>query len=68
MKNIKNFLVNEGRKVSYRVAFLDTKDNEGIPFGVDILVDPQYTRQFEEFLLNEEGNIFVHADGGNVEY
>lgn len=67
MKKLKEFckegLVNEARQVSYRVAF------DGCPMiSVEILVDKADQAEFEEFLENEEGNIFTHAGGGNVEY
>lgn len=67
MKNLTEFckegLVNEARQVSYRVAF------DGCPMiSVEILVDKADQAEFEEFLENEEGNIFTHAGGGNVEY
>lgn len=60
--------INEARQISYRVAFLDPKDSEGLPFGVEILVDKEHQKAFEQFLNKEEGNIFEHAEGGNVEY
>lgn len=67
MKNLTEFckegLVNEARQVSYRVAFV------GCPMiSVEILVDKADQREFENFLMNEEGNTFTHADGGTVEY
>lgn len=67
MKNLTEFckegLVNEARQVSYRAAF------DGCPMiSVEILVDKADQAEFEEFLENEEGNIFTHAGGGNVEY
>lgn len=67
MKNLTEFckegLVNEARQVSYRAAFV------GCPMiSVEILVDKADQAEFEEFLENEEGNIFTHAGGGNVEY
>ena len=67
MKNLTEFckegLVNEARQISYRVAF------DGCPMiSVEILVDKADQAEFEEFLENEEGNIFTHAGGGNIEY
>lgn len=62
MQNLKD-LITEARQISYRVAFV------GCPMvSVEILVDKEDQRQFENFLMNEEDNIFIHADGGTVEY
>lgn len=60
--------IDEARQIEYRVAFLGPKDSEGLTFGVDILVDKENQKAFEQFLNQEEGNIFEHAEGGNVEY
>jgi hypothetical protein len=76
IKSLTNFIqeslneqnVNEAQQVEYRVSFLTTKDEEGIPYTVKILVDKKYQRNFENFLDNEQDNIFYHVDGGNVEY
>lgn len=72
MENLKDLLqesiVNEAREIEYHVSFLTTKDEDGIPYTVRILVDKKYQRNFENFLDNEQDNIFYHADGGNVEY
>lgn len=65
---IQESIVNEAREVEYHVSFLTTKDEEGIPYTVRILVDKKYQRNFENFLDNEQDNIFYHVDGGNVEY
>ena len=62
-KYCKKGILNEARQVSYRVAFV------GCPkISVEILVDKADQREFENFLMNEEGNTFTHADGGTVEY
>ena len=60
--------INEARQIEYRVAFLGPKDSEGLTFGVSIYVDKENQKAFEKFLEDEEGNIFEHAEGGNVEY
>jgi hypothetical protein len=65
---IQESIVNEAQQVEYHVSFLTTKDEEGIPYTVRILVDKKYQRNFENFLDNEQDNIFYHVDGGNVEY
>ena len=60
--------VNEARQINYRVALIDVQDEDGLPIGVDIMVDKEHQKQFEQWLENEEGNIFSHAEGGRVEY
>lgn len=74
--SLKNYLVeslgksnvNEARQIDYSVAFIGTQDTDGIPYPVTIYVDKEYQKDFEKFLESEEGYIFEHADGGNVEY
>ena len=68
MKNITERFVNESREIEYRVAFLDTKDSDGIPFTVRILVEKENQRDFENWLENERDNSIAHASGGTVEY
>ena len=70
MKTLSNYIqnVNEARQIDYRVSLMDVQDEEGLPISVDILVDKEYQKQFENWLENEEGNIFSHAEGGRVEY
>ena len=68
MKNITERFVNESREIEYRVAFLDTKDSEGLPFTVRILVEKENQRVFENWLENERDNSIIHAEGGSVEY
>lgn len=67
MKSLKEVVnesgINEARKVEYRVAFVDCS-----MISVDILVDKSDQRQFENFLMNEQDNVFAHAFGGTVEY
>jgi hypothetical protein len=60
--------INEARQIDYSVAFIGTQDAEGIPYTVRILVDKEYQRDFEKFLEDEQDNIFIHAEGGDVEY
>lgn len=67
MKNL-NELLKEGRQITFNVAFNDFVDNEGLPIGVNIIVDQQYASQFDEFLAKEEANIFAHAGGMTTEY
>ena len=70
MKTLSKYVqnVNEARQINYRVALMDVQDEEGLPISVDIMVDKEYQKQFENWLENEEGNIFSHAEGGRVEY
>ena len=68
MKNITERFVNESREIEYRVAFLDTKDSDGIHFTVRILVEKENQRDFENWLENERDNSIAHASGGTVEY
>jgi hypothetical protein len=76
IKSLTNFIqeslneqnVNEAQQIEYHVSFLTTKGEDGSPYTVRILVDKKYQRNFENFLDNEQDNIFYHVDGGNVEY
>lgn len=61
-------LVNEARQIEYRVAFVGCLDRESIPISVSILVDRENQKWFELFLQEEQDNIFMHVDGGNIEY
>jgi hypothetical protein len=72
MKDIKEFMnessINESREIDYRVLMVDVKDEEGLPITITLSVDAKYQKQFEDWLNDSEGNLFMHADGGNVEY
>lgn len=67
MKTINDF-VNEARKITYRVAIVDFKDEEGLPITVEMSVEPQYQKKFEKFLMDNQDDAFIHAEGGNVEF
>ena len=69
-KNMRNLndVIKEAAQTQYRVAFLDAKDKEDIPFTVTILVDKENVDAFEKFLEKEQDNIFYAAEGGNVCY
>jgi len=67
MKNLKE-IFNESAQEKYRVAFLDVKDDEGVPVTVTIFVDKQNVKAFEKFLVDEQDNLFYAAEGGNVCY
>ena len=68
MKNITERFVNESRDIEYHVSFLDTKDSDGTPFTVRILVDKINQLEFENWLENERDNSIAHAFGGAIEY
>ena len=68
MKPITERFVNESREIEYRVAFIDTKDSEGLPFTVRIFVEPRNKSDFENWLENERDNSIAHASGGEIEY
>lgn len=72
MKNISTLLnensVNEARQIRYDVSLLGVCDNEGIPVDIEIYIDKEYKKPFEKWLLEQQDNIFGHADGGDVEY
>lgn len=67
MEDLKNFIL-EARQIQYRVVINNVLDDEGLPTTVTILVDKENQKAFEDWLENQEGNEFAHADGGNVEY
>lgn len=67
MKNIDEFIT-EAREVEYSVCFVDGPTDDGLPITVKILVPQKYVRSFENFLDNEQDNIFMHAGGGSIEY
>lgn len=72
MKNLKETmneaLVNEASQVEYRVALIGCTDRQNLPISVSILVDRGDQKWFESYLEEEEGNLFLHAEGGNIEY
>ena len=68
MKPITERFVNESREIEYHVAFLDTKDSDGIPFTVRILVEQRNKQDFENWLEKEQDNLIAHASGGSIEY
>lgn len=72
MKSLSNYIkessVNEAREIDYRVQLADVLDDEDLPVTITMVVEKEYQKQFEKWLENEEGNIFLHADGGRVEY
>ena len=65
---IKNKSVNEARQVQYRASVIGATDSESLPINVTILVDREDQKSFEVWAKKEEGNIFTHIEGGNIEY
>lgn len=67
MKNLTD-MINEASDISYRVLMSDVRDKNGDPLTVTILVDKYDRGNFEKWLEEQEGNLFMHAAGGAVEY
>lgn len=72
MKNLQQYMsektINEARQIEYRVALVDVFDEDDLPVNVGILVDKENQKEFEKWLEKEQDNIFIHAEGGKVEY
>lgn len=68
MKDLNQYIINEAREAEYTVCFVDGPTDGGLPISVKILVPRSYVRAFENFLDNEQDNIFIHAEGGSIEY
>ena len=68
MKNLKESLIAEAKQIEYRVSLTNVLDKEDMPISVSILIDKDNQKSFEQWLEEEEGNLFIHAEGGNVEY
>ena len=67
MKTIKE-IINENKQSKYRVSLIDCKNSEKLPISVDIYVNSDDIEEFENWLNNQEGDTFLHAEGGHVEY
>ena len=67
MKEFKSY-INESAKTEYRVSLIDCKGKEDLPITVSILVDSADVKAFEDYLTQEQDNLFAHAEGGNIEY
>lgn len=67
MKNLTD-MINEASDISYRVLMTDVTDKNGDHLTVTILVDKNSRGNFEKWLEEQEGNLFMHAEGGAVEY
>ena len=68
MKNLIE-VVNEGRyDAEYRVSIIGVEDMDGLPLSATILVNKSDRRAFEQWLEEQQDDIFAHAEGGSVEY
>ncbi len=62
-------LLNEAKREEYVVTFMDCIDeDDGMPITVSIMVDKVDVKAFERFLKDEADFIFLHAEGGSIEY
>lgn len=61
-------MINEASGISYRVSLADVLDKKGLPMDVTITIERSQQTYFEEWLEKQEGNLFLHAEGGAVEY
>lgn len=61
-------MINEASEISYRVSLADVLDKKGLPMDVTISIERSQQSNFEEWLEEQEGNLFLHAAGGTVEY
>lgn len=72
MKDINEILkeksVKESRKLRYSVSLIDVVDEDGINVDAEIYIDKEYRKPFEKWLLEQEGNLFSHAEGDYIEY
>ena len=70
MKKLQDFLVNEGRyDQEYQVTLVGCNDNfTDLPLQVTILVNKSNRKEFEKWLVDQQDNAFIHAQGGSVEY
>lgn len=67
MRKLNDF-INEARDTKYTVQFIGVEGKDGMPFSVEIIVPLKHREKFEEFLENEQDNIFAHAEGAFIEY
>ena len=67
MRNLQEF-INEGKQIEYRVSLIGCVDDRDLPITVTMLVDPKDQEDFENYLEDEQDNIFAHVEGGNIEF
>ena len=58
----------EAKQTQYRLSLIDVMDNKGLPLNITVLVNNEDVKVFEEFINNSKDNLFIHADGGNIEF
>lgn len=68
MKDITRKINESTGEVEYHVQWVDCKYPDGSSVSTLIVVDKKDAEIFEDFLNDQEANIFVHAEGGDVEY
>lgn len=68
MKNLNNYLTEGRYDNEYKVSLIDVLDEDGLPLTVTILVNKYNRKEFENWLEEQQDNIFAHAEGGSVEY
>lgn len=72
MKSLKEFCesesINEASQIRYDVQLMDVVDKDGIGISATIMIDKANQKTFENWLDDQADNLFIHADGGNVEY
>ena len=56
------------KSISYRVQLIGVLNSDELPMNVTITVENEDAPMFEQYLLDEAGNIFARACGGNVEF
>lgn len=56
------------KTIKYRVQLAPVTNQDGMSVDVTISVDADDKKEFEKWLLENEGTIFSHAAGGNIEY
>ena len=60
--------INESIKaVEFNVSFNGTKDKEGLPFSVKVLVESEYKEAFKKYLEEEKDNTVYMAEDWNGE-
>ena len=65
MKDILTRLNESYKEVEFHVSFSGTKDEEGLPFTVKVLVEPKYKEAFKKYLEEEKDNSVYMAEDWN---
>lgn len=56
------------REYTYNVSISDIDDEDDFPVTVTISVDAKYHKAFEEWIEDNLGDMFIHAQGINNNY